>query len=157
MRKVHDREFFYEITMPDKQTKATQQQLNHDMNSNYNNNNNMLMDNFMLQQQQHTDSDFGYQDDELQAETERIHGIMLNTQRRKELMSNFLGGQNLLKTDQLKEKVRMQNQNKMIRLGLSGDRLMVRSGGGFLDFIEFLQRKGFFTRAQIQHQGEQTI
>ena len=51
----------------------------------------------------------------------------------------------MLHTEKLKEKVRMQNSCKMIRLGISGDRLMVRSGGGYLDFIEFLQRKGFFS------------
>ena len=27
-------------------------------------------------------------------------------------------------------------------LGLTGDRLLVRHGGGFLDFMEFLNRKG---------------
>ena len=59
------------------------------------------------------------------------------------LQQNLIGG-GLLKTEQIKNKVRMQNALKKVQLGLSGDRLMVRQGGGFIDFTEFLSRKGYF-------------
>ena len=51
-----------------------------------------------------------------------------------------------LETDKVKQKVRMQNQFKQVMLGLTGDRLLVRHGGGFLDFVEFLDRKGLIPR-----------
>ena len=66
-------------------------------------------------------------------------------EERLSLQAQMLGvGQ--LETDKVKQKVRMQNQFKQVMLGLTGDRLLVRHGGGFLDFVEFLDRKGLIPR-----------
>ena len=50
----------------------------------------------------------------------------------------------MLASDLQKMKVKAQNLTKRVNLAVSGDRLMVRQGGGFIDFFEFLQKKGFF-------------
>lgn len=33
--------------------------------------------------------------------------------------------------------------SRLIKLGLSGNALMIRQGGGYFDFLEYLDRKGF--------------
>ena len=33
--------------------------------------------------------------------------------------------------------------HRLVKLGLSGTTLMIRQGGGYTDFLEFLDRKGF--------------
>ncbi len=43
----------------------------------------------------------------------------------------------------MKQKVKQANQYKQVQLHLSGDKLLVRQGGGFEDFLEWLNRKGF--------------
>ena len=52
----------------------------------------------------------------------------------------------MLASDRQKMRVREQNLTKRISLAMSGDKLMVRSGGGFQDFFEFLSKKGFLAR-----------
>ena len=52
----------------------------------------------------------------------------------------------MLASEQKKLQVRAQNQYKRVSLAVSGDRLMVRYGGGFCDFFEFLTKKGFFAQ-----------
>jgi soluble cytochrome b562 len=63
---------------------------------------------------------------------------------RQELQANLLGVQNIsqLASEKLKSKVRDSKQIRQVKLGLSGDRLIVRFGSGFCDFIEYLERKG---------------
>ena len=61
-------------------------------------------------------------------------------------MENILGHPDLLKSSKVKERVREAKEYKQIKLGLSGDRLLVRYGGGYSDMVEFLDRKGFLPR-----------
>ena len=51
----------------------------------------------------------------------------------------------LLETEKQKQRVRAQHLTKRVQLALSGDKLMVRYGGGFLEFLEFLRMKGFLS------------
>jgi len=57
-----------------------------------------------------------------------------------------LFGQDMLETEKIKQKVRETNQYKQIKLALSGERLLVTCGGGKIDMLEFLDRKGFLPR-----------
>lgn len=63
---------------------------------------------------------------------------------RQELQANLLGVYNVreLATEKQKSKVRDSKSLKQVKLGLSGERLIVRFGSGFCDFIEYLERKG---------------
>lgn len=63
---------------------------------------------------------------------------------RQELQANLLGVYNVkeLATEKQKSKVRESKSFKQVKLGLSGERLIVRFGSGFCDFIEYLERKG---------------
>ena len=49
----------------------------------------------------------------------------------------------MLASEQQKMKVRAQKSIKRVNLCITGDRLMVRQGGGFVGFFEFLEKKGF--------------
>ena len=69
------------------------------------------------------------------------------TQERRQLQQQLLGcNSTLLASEKQKLKVREMNMTKRFTLAMSGDKLMVRSGGGFQDFFEFLGKKGFLPR-----------
>ena len=38
-----------------------------------------------------------------------------------------------------------RQMQRIVKLGLSGTSLMVRQGGGYSDFLEFLDKKGMLT------------
>ena len=65
----------------------------------------------------------------------------IETLRRHELQVELLCVPQL-ESQKLRQKVKDAQQLKQVKLLLSGNTLMVRYGGGFCDFSEFLQRKG---------------
>ena len=134
MRKVPDKDLFYEIRLPEKSKTALNSARR---GSAPNTEREATRSNFGVNNPAMNNLGIVFGEEDIVAETNGIHGVVLDTAGRKRLQNEILGA-GMLATEKQKEKVRIQNQCKMIRLGLSGDRLIVRSGGGFLDFIEFL-------------------
>lgn len=64
----------------------------------------------------------------------------LNTLKRHELQAEFLGVPQL-ESQKLRQRVKEAHRSVKVKLHLSGDTLMVRYGGGFCNFVEYLQRK----------------
>ena len=67
-------------------------------------------------------------------------GRALNTLKRHELQSELLGVDQL-ESQKLRQRVKNSHQSVKVKLHLSGDTLLVRYGGGFCNFVEYLQRK----------------
>lgn len=75
-----------------------------------------------------------------------INTADIEQMRRQELQVHILGG-HLLESQKRKLKVRAAASCRQIKLHLSGNKLLVRCGGGYLELLEFLQRKGFLVAA----------
>ena len=64
----------------------------------------------------------------------------LNTLKRHELQVELLGVPQL-ESQKLRQRVKDANKTVKVKLHLSGETLFVRYGGGFVNFLEYLQRK----------------
>ena len=60
-----------------------------------------------------------------------VSNIGLNEEKRLTAMEGILGQGKMLETEKIKEKVREAQKYKSINLSITGDKLLVRSGGGF--------------------------
>lgn len=69
------------------------------------------------------------------------------SRERQTLQANLLGIKNInmLASEKAKQRVKESNKFKQIKLCLSGEKLMVRFGAGYCDFLEFLDKKGLIS------------